>query len=329
MSQALKYKPMMPLLITLLLISSWVINFHVASPLNDMGLAQLEWLYLVDILIVVPVVCFWAIADKRTAAIKSAAYISLLLLIGTVIIPTEQQQLLPQLSPLRYLILALILAIEVISIVLVVLAVNTALKAKSDPDQALTSAVSKLTNNPSLSNILCLDLRMWSFLLCHKRIQPQHYRGQQQFSYHKKDGCRDNALGFIVIIGFELPIAHLLLHFFWSPLAANIITGLTLLSLLFFIAEYRALAKRPISIDNKQLIIRYGLYPSFSIDIDNISDIRPNQQFIPRHGTVKRFNLSGTPNLAITLKKPIGKINRVYLGVDNPTKLRQALTDNK
>ncbi|WP_028772479.1 hypothetical protein [Shewanella waksmanii] len=325
MKSIAQYKPYAPLAVMLLLAFSWAFNFHVPSPLNDAGLAQLEWLYLLDILLVLPAICFWAIGDKRTATLKALAYIALMLLIGSLIIPTEQQVLISQLSPLRYVVLAVILAIELFSIALVILAVKSALNAASDPDDALADAIAKLTHYQPLATLLSFDLRLWSYLLCHDSIQPQYYRGQQHFSYHNKDGCRDNTLGFIVIIAFELPLMHLLLHFLWSPLAANIISGLTLLILLFFIAEYRALAKRPISIDNQQLIIRYGLYPSLSIDIANIASITPNSQFIPRSKHAKRYNLSGTPNLAIELKQPIGDTRQVYLGIDQPERLIHAI----
>ena len=159
---------------------------------------------------------------------------------------------------------------------------------------------------------------MWAFLFYAKHIKPSYFTGEQHFSYHKKDGSQANLLGFIFIILLELPLMHLFLHFVWSSSAANIITGLTIFSLLFFTAEYRAVAKRPVSISKSQLVIRYGLYPAYNIALENIKTIDLNADFISRARTIKRYNYSGCPNIKITLIEPIGDINIVFLGLDNP-----------
>ena len=98
-----------------------------------------------------------------------------------------------------------------------------------------------------------------TYALFSKKIRQQNFTGDSHFSCHKKDGAQSNQLGFILIILFELPIMHLLLHFLWSPIAANLTTGLTLLGLVFFIAEYKAIAIRPISIVPDSIIVRYGI----------------------------------------------------------------------
>ena len=104
----------------------------------------------------------------------------------------------------------------------------------------------------------------------------------------------------------------------WSSTAANIITGLTIFSLLFFIAEYRAVAKRPVSISKSQLIIRCGLYPAYNIALENIKSIDLNTDFIARARSIKRYNYSGYPNIKIKLIEPMGDINTVFLGLDDP-----------
>ncbi|WP_462173000.1 hypothetical protein [Pseudoalteromonas xiamenensis] len=102
------------------------------------------------------------------------------------------------------------------------------------------------------------------------RIKPEYYNGEQHFTYHQKGGAKSNLLGFILLIAFEMPIMHLVLHFIWSPLAANIVTLLTIFSLVFFITEYRAFSKRPISLFCNKLFIRYGLYQPLVIPLDNV-----------------------------------------------------------
>ncbi len=106
----------------------------------------------------------------------------------------------------------------------------------------------------------------------------------------------------------------MLLHFLWSPFAANITTGLTLLGLVFFIAEYKAIAIRPISIEPEGIIVRYGLWNPLKIPLSYIKHVQANSKFIRRSGNVNRFNLAGNPNIEIKLNS--GKF--IYLGVDSP-----------
>jgi len=107
---------------------------------------------------------------------------------------------------------------------------------------------------------------------------------------------------------------HLLLHFLWSPFVANVATGLTLIGLVFFIAEYKAIAIRPISIMQGCIIVRYGLWNPLKIPLREINHVKLNSKFIRRSGNVNRFNLAGNPNIEIMLNS--GKL--IYLGVDAP-----------
>jgi len=142
------------------------------------------------------------------------------------------------------------------------------------------------------------------------------FQGQRHFNYHKKDGAQSNSLGFVFIMLFELPILHMLLHYLWSPMAANIVTMLTLMSIVFFIAEYRAMIRRPISLDNEFLIVRYGLWNVKKIPLENIEYVKENHEYVKRSSHVKRFNFSGIPNVMLGLKQEVDAVDIIYLGID-------------
>ena len=125
-----------------------------------------------------------------------------------------------------------------------------------------------------------------------------------------------------------MPIMHLFLHFIWSPLAANIVTLLTAFSLVFFIAEYRALSRRPISLVGNNLFVRYGLYQPLVIPLENITKVERNNEFVPRSKFVKRYNYSGNPNIKIQLSEPLGSVNSIFIGVDNAEYFISALLDS-
>tara|TARA_B100001063_G_C16779064_1_gene569126 strand:+ start:19583 stop:20608 length:1026 start_codon:yes stop_codon:yes gene_type:complete len=296
----------------------WGIYYQGNHPLNDFGNANFEWLYLLDALIVLPVLCLILIKNKKEAALKAVVLCSLAILIGSYIIPEQNKFLMNYLEHARFGLLALIVILELSALITVYLAIKSALSQQTDPDIAIARPINKLFKQNAIANFLCFETRMWAFLFYAKHIKPSYFTGEQHFSYHKKDGSQANLLGFIFIILLELPMMHFFLHFIWSPSAANIITGLTIFSLLFFTAEYRSVARRPVSISKSQLIIRYGLYPAYNIALANIKTIDLNTGFIARARTIKRYNYSGYPNIKITLKEPQNDIDTVFLGLDNP-----------
>lgn len=114
-----------------------------------------------------------------------------------------------------------------------------------------------------------------------------------------------------------------MLHFLWSPFFANVVSLLTIISLAFFIAEYKAVALRPISLLNSDLIIRYGLNNPFIVPVNTIKDISliDNEKEVEASSkNIIHYNYFGEPNALIELKQSIKGIDKIYLSVDSPNK---------
>ncbi|WP_076540991.1 hypothetical protein [Shewanella sp. UCD-KL21] len=348
-----------PVLSLLALAFSWVLFYQHDMWLNDYGAAKFDWLLLIDAAITLPIICFLCVKSAKLALVKALSYFAILILLGSFIIPTEQQILWPYLTQVRYLLLTVFVSIELFSIACVIFAIKAALKSAVDPDLAIKQPICTVFGNNWVADIMIFEARVWSFFLCGHLITQSTYQGDSHFSYHHKDGNQSNALGFIMMIVFEIPLMHLLVHFMFSGFSANVVTALTLMSLVFFIAEYRAMSRRPITIETcaasivndfepntqaklglvdldsgseassgiqNKLHIRYGVFNCFSIDLSNIKTVEPNKLAIRRAETVKRFNFSGTPNVKLTLVEPIKGIEIVYIGVDKPDALIGELT---
>ncbi|AWF81232.1 hypothetical protein BTJ40_10600 [Microbulbifer sp. A4B17] len=325
MNTTLKKK--FPLLFFVCISVFWGFYYSSSSPLNDYNRANYEWLLLIDGLIVLPILCLICSENKQEALLKTLVLGSLVVLVGSYIIPDENKVLWPYLEMGQYLLLAGLVLVEVMAVATMCLAIGAALVNREDPDIAIQSSVEKYTGGEMLAKILEFEARIWMFALFGHRIDFCQYQGDRHFSYHLKDGAKTTALGFIFIILFELPIVHIFLHFLWSPLAANIVSFLTLLGLLFLVAEYKTLGRRPISLDNGYLVIRFGLMNRRSIALDDIQSITQNSVYIPRSKTVKRYNFSGNPNVVIELKNRAGQVRYIYIGVDQPTELISAVND--
>ncbi|MCF2857198.1 hypothetical protein L1286_06945 [Pseudoalteromonas sp. SMS1] len=307
----------------------WGFYYQSNSRLNDFGQANFEFLYLLDALIVLPIICFLAVKNKKEALLKALTLCCLAVWVGSYIIPENSKLIWPYLENGRYVMSALILLFEAAAIVTVILAIKTALNQEVDPDVAISQPIERFLGKSAVATILNFETRMWTFALFAKRVKPENYRGTQHFTYHQKDGAQSNLLGFVFLIALELPLTHLLLHFVWSPMAANVVTILSVLSLVFFLAEYRAMVRRPISIDGGDLRIRYGLFQPLTVSLSNVASINGNDTFVARDKSIKRYNYSGVPNVEIVLVEPIGQIKKICIGVDNPYTFMESIKNNR
>jgi len=310
-----------PFIFLLVVSVFWAFFYQSSNVLNGFGSDKPEWLLLIDGLIVLPILCFLCVEDKKEAAIKSVAYTCLIVLLGSFVIPESSKVVWPYLESLRYLFVVAFVVLEVATICTVFFAIKASLDKNKDPDIAISQPIEKIIGKGAISSLLTFEARVWTYALFSKKINRNCFNGERHFSCHQKDGAQSNQLGFILIILIELPIMHILLHFLWSPFAANFTTVLTLIGLVFFIAEYKALAIRPISISPNSLIVRYGVWQPLTIAMDEIKHVRLNSKYVRRASHVNRFNLAGNPNVEIALNS--GKF--IYLGVDSPNEFTSVL----
>ena len=292
----------------------WAFFYQSSTWINDYGTSKSEWLLIVDGLIVLPILCFIFIEDKKEALIKSITYSCLIVLLGSLVIPDSSKFVWSYLESGRYALIVLFLVVEIITISTVIFAIRVSLGKSMDPDLSISAPIEKLLGTTILSKILSFDTRLWTYFLFSKRIQKENFRGEKHFTYHQKDGAKSFLGAFILLILVEIPLVHLFLHFVWSPMGAGVITILTLMGLVFFIAEHNAVSIRPISILDNKLIIRYGIWNPVDICFNEMKDICKSEGFIRRSSNARRFNLSGVPNVKIGLRSG----EEIYLGVDSP-----------
>ncbi|MBM7073032.1 hypothetical protein JQC92_13500 [Shewanella sp. 202IG2-18] len=311
-------KKYIPLLYFTIISISWSFYYQTNTNLNQFGAANYEWLFLADSLIVLPAIC-WLCSDSRSQALNKTIVLCLLsILVGSFIIPEKDKLIWPYLESLRYVALVAFIVFEAITLWTVYSSIKISLEGNQDPDEGLEKAVENQFGTGPFSKLLTLETRMWIYLFFSHKIEPKSFIGQSHYTYWQKDGNSSNALGFILIILFEIPMAHLLLHFVWSPLAANVVSVITIFSLAFFWAEYRAMKIRPVSIVEGKVFIRYGVYNTYRFNIIDIKSIRLNTEFIKRSDNIKRFNFSGNPNIEIILKRADSGVDKIYLGLDQP-----------
>ena len=310
-----------PLIFLALISCFWVYYYQSSTWLNDYGSYKPEWLLLLDGLIVLPIICLVCIKNKKEAVAKAVAYACLIVLLGSLVIPESSKVVWKHLESLRYLAVAVFILFELLTVATVIFAIKTSLSKRQDPDLSISSPIEDAVGKSAISALLCFEARVWTYLLFSSRINKSDFEGHSHYYGVNKDGTKSNLLGFIMLMAFELPIAHLVLHFAWSPTAANVISALTLIGLVFFISEYKAISIRPISITGDTLIIRYGLRNPLEINHSEIKRVTLNDEFVRRASDVRRYNLSGVPNIKIELLTGA----KIYLGLDSPTSFLEEL----
>lgn len=253
------------------------------------------------------------------------------ILLGSFIIPESSRVIWPWLEMIRSAIIGVLIPLEVALAAFIAYGIWNLMKLGDDIDNTLQSGIENRLGKSISTKLMVFEARIWLYAL----FKPKHprYSGDRHFSYAKQHGNASNQLGFILAILFEMPVAHLLLHFMWSPMAAWIASVLSLWGLLYLVAEYRATLVRPVSIDNDQLTIRCGVFSTDAvIPWRLIRTIEKNAQPIRRQAGVRRYKQMGELNIAIHLQpgvmlpdmlgreKPVATI---YLGLDEPDRFIQ------
>lgn len=115
-----------------------------------------------------------------------------------------------------------------------------------------------------------------------------------EFTYHRKSGSQSLFGGLIMIILIETVALHFLLNG-WNTVLAWIFTCLSFYTLLQLFGFARALAKRPISIENDTLVLRYSIMQESRIRLEDIESIIISKAKLEKNSTTRY--LSPLPDL--------------------------------
>jgi len=129
---------------------------------------------------------------------------------------------------------------------------------------------------------------------------------ENQFSYHKNSGTVTLLIALIFVIVIETFVLHVLLTR-WNETIAWIFTGLSIYSGIQIFGFAKSLMKRPYSIEDNKVYLRYGIMSSAVININAIDEIELSTKEIEYKGDVKKLSPLGemeSHNVLITLKEP-------------------------
>lgn len=128
---------------------------------------------------------------------------------------------------------------------------------------------------------------------------------ENEFSYHKESGTASLLFAILFIILIETVAVHILLVR-WSELAAWILTILSLYTVIQLFGFLKSLSKRPISIENNKLFLRYGIMNETTIDLASIDSIEISSKDIELNEETRKLSFLGElegHNVIIRLRK--------------------------
>ena len=161
----------------------------------------------------------------------------------------------------------------------------------------------------------------------------KHQPPANSFSYHRQAPIKSflSAIMFLVVV--ETVVFHLLLQL-WSTTAAWVLTGLSIYSLLWLIAQWKAMGFRPVLLEQEHLRIQHGLLFQTVIPLSNIVQISAVKSIDKSVKVLSLMPQMDSPNLKIVLKEPV-EVQAIYgqttresalaIRIDHPEALCDAL----
>ncbi|MDA9348547.1 hypothetical protein OAC54_01970 [Polaribacter sp.] len=159
-----------------------------------------------------------------------------------------------------------------------------------------------------------------------------------EFTCHKDSGTVSLLIAIMFIVAIETITFHILLAK-WNTTVAWILTFLSIYSGIQIFGFVKSMFKRPISIENDKLFLRYGIMNETTIDLVNIDSIEISSKDIELNTETRKLSFLGeleSHNVVIKLKKEntlIGLygIKRTYknlaLHVDNKIEFKNRINN--
>ncbi len=305
--------------------------FRVPFVTNDYGRNMVEWPLLVDALIAFPLLYYFMFQPSPRQFLTAWLAIAAAgVLAGRMLIPEESKQLWRGIEGYWLLLVLVESGLELYLLVLVARRMQALLRLSGNADEALESAIHGRFGKSGFAPFALFEMRIWYYGLFMRKGEQLRFRGEQHFSYNKNDGNVSNQFAFIMVLLFEMPLSHLMLHLMSvKPWVAWVADILTLWSLLYLVAEYRASQWRPMSLDRSALIIRNGVFArDREIAYSMIDSVVRCEDNIRRRRGILRYRQFGRLNVEIRLREGVPH-TKIYLSLDQPDVFIDALRSRK
>jgi len=257
-----------------------------------------------DFILTIPLIYFLLIRKRNISNLTVAPILILSTIVASYALPSDNQALLSSIK------IWLIPIVELTVITIVILKVRNAIlmyKKTANKHHDFYSALEE--TNASLfpktaarlvtNEIALIYYGFFNF----KKISLK----PNEFSNYKGSGIISTLGALIFVIGIEMITVHILLSK-WSPALAWVLTILSFYSAIQLIGIIRSVPKRPITIHDNYLQLRFGILTETNISYDAIDYLElANSSDFDKEKDTKTLSLLGElehSNIVIHLKTP-------------------------
>ena len=289
-----------------------------------------EWVVAFDVFLLVPALYLAILRPPlKKALLATVALLSLGILAGSFIIPDQDKQAWRLLEQGRWVYLG---ALMLVQVALIAAVVHDIVRHRDAPnlEVAVNRAIAARIQEPGVARLLQADARVWLYALV--RDKARFAVPAQAFYCWKHGANASNQMAFLVLVGVEIPVAHVLLSLY-SPTVALVASALSAYGLLFLYAEYRATLLRATTLEDDAVHIRHGVLGDQRVPYAAIAsvervDLRPRRargqlRFVGTVNANVRLTLHPDAQLDTLLgRRPVGAI---HLALDEPAAFLAAL----
>lgn len=254
---------LVPLAIVVLLVGISKASLFNSNP-NELSVA-----ITLDLLLTMPLVYFFIIRKRKIPNITIVPVFGAGMIIASLILPKENQWLLDYartwVLPAIELAVATIILFKVRKTILLFLKEST---IQPDFYTALKNACRAILP-PKVDAVFAMEISVFYYSLF---AWKKRKLSANEFTYHRESSVMILLGVFLFVLLIETFVVHLLLQG-WSPLAAWILTILSIYTAFQLFAILKSISRRPISIGKDALSLKYGLFAETVISFDAIKSV--------------------------------------------------------
>ena len=255
-----------------------------------------------DLLLTVPFVYFLLIRKTNIPKITIVPFLIFVIVICSIILPSENQQ---YLNLFKVWILPVV---ELLVISYVIYNIRKGVKSYKQKKGLSFDFFTTLKNtcyeilprNVVIPVVTEIAVFYYGFIYWKKRELKEN-----EYSYHKDSGTITLLIAIIFIVAIETVVFHILLEN-WSSIAAWVLTSLSIYSGIQIFGFLKSMFKRPISIEDEKLFLRYGIMNEATIDLKDIDSVEASSKDLELNKETRKLSFLGeleSHNIIIRLKK--------------------------
>ena len=259
------------------------------SSLFSLNPNQLSLGISIDLLIIIPTVYYLLIRKTKVPKITILSIIVIGMLVGFLILPPQNQFYLNAFKNWVFPLLETAVLIYVsYQVILVIKKYKKHKNSSLDFYSTLKSTCEDILPKGAVIPVVTeIAVFYYGFINWKKPELKSH-----QYTYHKDNGTVILLITILFLVVIETFVFHILLVQ-WSKTFALILTFLSIYSGLQLFGFLKSILKRPISIEDGKLYLRYGIMNESIIEISNISAIEATSKDIEVDEKTRKLSALG------------------------------------